>query len=156
MRNDRGQVLAPTYESVCAGDGHTEAIRIEWNPQVTSYDRLLRVFRRKYRGGSLFHTQYKAAIWFHDEEQRKKAMSLKRRVTVVWVFWMCLSILGCICTLLVWTRVERYLSLLWVPVALVLYPGQLHVLPSCPWYDAEAMHQKCLAKNAKQKENQRH
>lgn len=35
---------APTYGSVCAGDGHTEALKIEFDPDVISYDSLLAMF----------------------------------------------------------------------------------------------------------------
>lgn len=139
--------MHPTYESVCSGDGHTEAIQIEWDPEQTTYDRLLRVFLCSYRGGSLFYTQYKSAIWWHDEQQRKKAVSLKRRVTVAWVLWMSLSALVCVVVFLqLSASAHRYWSLLSAPVALFMFPGQLHVLPACPWYNAEAYHQKYLAK----------
>jgi len=32
----------PTYDSVCAGDGHTEAVRVEFDPSVLTYEALMR------------------------------------------------------------------------------------------------------------------
>merc|ERR1712194_177595 len=114
-------------ESVCGGDGHTEAMQIHWNPAETTYDRMLRIFLCQYRGGSLFYTQYKAAIWWHDEEQRKKARCLQIRVKLVWVLWMSLSILVCVWIMLQYhSSSSRYWSLLIAPAALVMFPGQLH------------------------------
>lgn len=67
-----GKSLNPTYKSVCGGDGHTEAIQITFDPQQVSYEELVR---------SLFaqHTprptkcQYKSAIWYADDTQKKVA-----------------------------------------------------------------------------------
>lgn len=62
----------PTYDSVCRGDGHTEAIRVEYDPEKVSYEDLLKVFFNSHspcRGDA----QYKSAIWYHDEEQREIA-----------------------------------------------------------------------------------
>ena len=33
----------PTYNSVCSGDGHTEAVKVEFNPEQLPYDGLLKV-----------------------------------------------------------------------------------------------------------------
>lgn len=144
-----GETKHPTYESACNGDGHTEAIQIHWNPAETSYDRMLRLFLCQYRGGSLFYTQYKSAIWWHDEEQRKKARCLKIRITIVWLVWMSLAVFLCVWIMLQYSSLkERYWSLLITLVALIMFPGQLHVLPSCPWHNAEAYHQKYLKKQS--------
>lgn len=62
----------PTYDSVCRGDGHTEALKIEYDESVTTYDDLLEFYWKRYHGsGSI--AQYKAAIWVHDEAQREAA-----------------------------------------------------------------------------------
>lgn len=79
-----GSAESPTYESVCAGDGHTEAIRVEFDPEEISYDDMLafyfktadispaRAVTGKLFGGEKW-TQYKNAVWTHSEEQRQKA-----------------------------------------------------------------------------------
>lgn len=60
----------PTYESVCRGDGHTEALKIRYDPQKTDYKELLDLFWKQYRGSS-GKPQYKSAIWYHNEEQKR-------------------------------------------------------------------------------------
>jgi len=52
------------------GDGHTEAIKLEYDPTQTSYDELLDSFWQQYRGGG-GKAQYKSAIWYHSEEQKQ-------------------------------------------------------------------------------------
>jgi len=64
-----GQNEDPTYESVCSGDGHTEALKITYNPSQTSFKELLALFWKQYRG-TTSNPQYKTAIWYHDEEQK--------------------------------------------------------------------------------------
>jgi len=63
---------APTYETVCGGDGHTEAIQVEYDPGWVTYNELLGHY---YNGHtpSAGKPQYKSAIWYHDEKQRKQA-----------------------------------------------------------------------------------
>lgn len=73
-RNDR-----PTYESVCGGDGHTEAIQIEYDPSETSYEELLQGFWQGHRPGPS-KVQYKSAIWYHDEEQKAVAEAAVKQV----------------------------------------------------------------------------
>lgn len=60
---------APTYGSVCAGDGHTEALRVEYDPDTVSYDKLLEVFWSLHNPSSRTTTQYKSAIWPQTPEQ---------------------------------------------------------------------------------------
>lgn len=62
----------PTYQSVCAGDGHTEAIRIAFDPDVISYEQLLGEF---YKQHEPYETkeQYKSAIWYASDEQKQVA-----------------------------------------------------------------------------------
>jgi len=67
-----GASPAPTYDSVCRGDGHTEALRVWYDPEQTSYEDLLKFYWKHYVGSTFFQ-QYKAAIWYHDEEQRAVA-----------------------------------------------------------------------------------
>lgn len=74
-----GTNLHPTYESVCRGDGHTEAIQIEYDPQEVSYDQLLDYFYAGCSADSGGYTQYKSAIWVHSDEQRRIAEETARK-----------------------------------------------------------------------------
>mmetsp|Transcript_5598 Transcript_5598/g.14301 ORF Transcript_5598/g.14301 Transcript_5598/m.14301 type:complete len:128 (-) Transcript_5598:321-704(-) len=73
---------APTYGSVCGGDGHLEAIRVEFDTAVVSYEQLLvNVFfqhphRRKAK------RQYSSAIFVHDDAQRSSAMRALKQAQV--------------------------------------------------------------------------
>lgn len=75
-----GSNPGPTYESVCAGDGHTEAIKITYDPQQVSYEQLLDVFYDSCPADSRGKAQYKSAVWVHSQEQHAIAEeSAKRR-----------------------------------------------------------------------------
>lgn len=71
-----GKNTNPTYESCCGGDGHTEAIKIEYDPAVVSYEKILDIFFRDSSGHSGGSVQYKSAIWTHSEEQKKIALDV--------------------------------------------------------------------------------
>lgn len=74
-----GKNPEPTYTSVCDGDGHTEAVRIEFNPDELSYQDLLEKFWQNYVGPG-GKAQYKTAIWCEDGEQVEQAKaSLKKQ-----------------------------------------------------------------------------
>jgi peptide methionine sulfoxide reductase msrA/msrB len=75
----------PTYEEVCTGKtGHYEAVQITYDPVKISYKDLLDVFWRQIDptdGGGQFAdrgSQYKTAIFYHNEEQRKIAEESKK------------------------------------------------------------------------------
>jgi peptide-methionine (S)-S-oxide reductase len=68
-----GKKANPSYDSVCAGDGHTEAIQIQYDPEKVTYDQLLDTFYRGCSADSRGKPQYKSAIWVHSEEQKKLA-----------------------------------------------------------------------------------
>jgi peptide-methionine (S)-S-oxide reductase len=75
-----GRKADPTYEEVSAGTtGHAEAVRILYDPRKISYSRLLEVFWRnidptaKDRQFCDSGSQYRSAIFYHDEEQRRLA-----------------------------------------------------------------------------------
>lgn len=67
-----GTAKSPTYRSVCSGDGHTEAVRLEFDPDVITYEQLMqRVLKdASGRGGPV---QYQSAVWYQNEEQAQVA-----------------------------------------------------------------------------------
>lgn len=81
-----GHKESPTYEEVSSGlTGHAEAVEILYDPQKVGYEKLLEVFWQnidptvKDRQFCDVGSQYRTAIFYHDEEQRRLAeMSLER------------------------------------------------------------------------------
>lgn len=71
-----GRSSNPTYESVCGGDGHTEAMRVWFDPSVTSYEALLERFFRDHDPTRRSKPQYKSALWYHSPEQQQAAQAL--------------------------------------------------------------------------------
>ena len=77
----------PTYEQVTTGTtGHTEAVQITYDPSKVSYEKLLDVFWRNIdplTANAQFcdhGNQYRAAIFYHDETQKKLAEKSKQAV----------------------------------------------------------------------------
>jgi peptide-methionine (S)-S-oxide reductase len=75
-----GHKKKPTYEEVSSGStGHTEAVQVVYDPGKVSYRQLLDVFWKNIdptvsdRQFCDVGTQYRAAIFWHDEEQRREA-----------------------------------------------------------------------------------
>jgi len=75
-----GYTPNPTYEEVCSGrTGHTETVRVVYDPSTVSYDTLLRVFWESHnptqgmRQGNDVGTQYRSAIFYRTEAQRQAA-----------------------------------------------------------------------------------
>ncbi|OWA51514.1 putative Peptide methionine sulfoxide reductase [Hypsibius exemplaris] len=64
----------PTYRSL--GD-HTEAIQIEYDPTQTDYKTLLGVFWRQHDSTAKYKSQYKSAIYYENDEQKKLAEESK-------------------------------------------------------------------------------
>ncbi|MBI2295061.1 MAG: peptide-methionine (S)-S-oxide reductase MsrA [Betaproteobacteria bacterium] len=83
-----GKTKNPTYEQVSSGrTGHAEIVQVEYDPSKVSYAKLLEVFWRNVDpiqkdGQFCDHgSQYRTAIFFHDDEQKKLAEASKAAVT---------------------------------------------------------------------------
>lgn len=79
-----GAVANPTYEQVCSGTtGHAEVAQISFEPAVITFEDLLFIFWRTHdpttlnRQGADVGTQYRSAIFYHNEEQRRIAEQSK-------------------------------------------------------------------------------
>jgi peptide-methionine (S)-S-oxide reductase len=73
-----GHVADPSYEAVCRGEtGHAECVQLTYDPQKVSYEDLLAVHftthtpTTKDREGNDVGTQYRSAVFYHDETQRE-------------------------------------------------------------------------------------
>jgi peptide-methionine (S)-S-oxide reductase len=82
-----GELANPTYEQVCSGrTGHAEAVQIVFDNEVISYEQLLEVFFELHdpttlnRQGADVGTQYRSAIFYHDDAQKEKAERVKAEV----------------------------------------------------------------------------
>ncbi|MFL6325796.1 MAG: peptide-methionine (S)-S-oxide reductase MsrA [Nitrososphaeraceae archaeon] len=88
-----GIVENPSYEEVCTGKtGHAESIQIEFDPTVTPYEKILDVFWHTHdpttlnRQGNDVGTQYRSAIFYHDQKQKELAEKSKRDLEKVGVY----------------------------------------------------------------------
>jgi len=75
-----GSMKNPDYNSVCTGTtGHAEAVEIYYDPSITTYEEILDVFFKTHdpttlnRQGADSGTQYRSAIFFHDEAEKQLA-----------------------------------------------------------------------------------
>lgn len=75
-----GWVKKPSYTLVCtSATGHAEAVQVKFDPKTVSYKKLLKIFfdnhdpTTKNRQGLDIGSQYRSAIFFHDEGQKKDA-----------------------------------------------------------------------------------
>ena len=77
-----GNMKSPSYEDVCSDEtGHVEAVEITYDPKKVSYGDLLKVFWQNHdptqlnRQGPDVGTQYRSAIFYHNEKQKQAALN---------------------------------------------------------------------------------
>jgi peptide-methionine (S)-S-oxide reductase len=82
-----GDVENPTYKEVCNGTtGHAEVAQITYDPSVVDFAGLLEVFWQTHdpttlnRQGADVGTQYRSAVFYHDDAQRKTAEAYKQKL----------------------------------------------------------------------------
>jgi peptide-methionine (S)-S-oxide reductase len=118
-----GHTQNPTYEEVCSGrTGHTEVVRVVFDPKQISYEKLLKTFWENHdptqgmRQGNDVGTQYRSAIYTFNDAQRTAAEASKA------AYQKALSAKG-------------------------IGSTTTEIAPSGPFYFAEDYHQQYLAKN---------
>tara|TARA_B100000497_G_scaffold125799_1_gene163066 strand:- start:589 stop:1104 length:516 start_codon:yes stop_codon:yes gene_type:complete len=79
-----GEVQDPTYREICSGNsGHAEVTQIHYDPKIVSFETLLDWLWRSHdpttlnRQGADIGTQYRSAIFYHNEAQREAAEASK-------------------------------------------------------------------------------
>jgi peptide-methionine (S)-S-oxide reductase len=82
-----GHTKNPSYQQVCSGlTGHAEVCQIKYDPAKIGFDELLAVFWKTHdpttlnRQGNDFGTQYRSAVFFHNEQQKELAEKYKREL----------------------------------------------------------------------------
>ena len=82
-----GTIKNPAYREVCAGvTGHAEVCQIYYNPNEISFQELLEVFWQTHdpttlnRQGNDVGTQYRSAVFFHNENQKSISIELKNKL----------------------------------------------------------------------------
>ncbi len=88
-----GEVRNPTYEQVCSGkSGHAEVVRLVFDQDLISYRQLLEIFFTLHdptqlnRQGNDIGSQYRTAIFYHDQDQKQQAEQIIQEMTeqAVW------------------------------------------------------------------------
>ncbi len=81
-----GKMENPSYEAVSSGEtGHAEAIQLTFNPKIISYEKLVEIFFATHdpttmnRQGADIGSQYRSAIFFHNDKQRQTAYEVKEK-----------------------------------------------------------------------------
>ena len=82
-----GQIDNPKYDEMHDGHtGHAESVELEFDPKVVTYEKLLDLFFKMHdpttlnRQGNDLGNQYRSAIFYHNEDQKKTALGFKAKV----------------------------------------------------------------------------
>lgn len=82
-----GQLENPTYKDICTGTtGHAEVCELTYDPEKISFEELLEVFWKTHdpttlnQQGADRGTQYRSAVFYHDDEQKKIAEAYKKKL----------------------------------------------------------------------------
>jgi peptide-methionine (S)-S-oxide reductase len=88
-----GNIKNPAYREVISGrTGHAEAIQLQFDPRKISYEELLHIFFSTHDPTTLNRqqndvgTQYRSAVFYHSEEQKKTAEKTKQQLEQEKVF----------------------------------------------------------------------
>jgi peptide-methionine (S)-S-oxide reductase len=88
-----GVVENPSYDQVCTGKtGHAESIEIQFDPKIISFEKILDIFWHTHdpttinRQGNDVGTQYRSAIFYHDEKQKEIAEKSRRELERLGVY----------------------------------------------------------------------
>jgi peptide-methionine (S)-S-oxide reductase len=83
-----GTTVNPTYKQVCTGKtGHAESVQVSYNPSKLSYREILEIFFSVHdpttlnRQGADVGTQYRSAIFYHNDQQKRVAEELIRELS---------------------------------------------------------------------------
>tara|TARA_R110002051_G_scaffold4043_6_gene21439 strand:+ start:6944 stop:7483 length:540 start_codon:yes stop_codon:yes gene_type:complete len=81
----------PTYREICSGlTGHAEVVQVTFDPTIISYEDILIIFMTTHdpttlnRQGADTGTQYRSVIYYHNDEQQKKAKIILNEMQVVY------------------------------------------------------------------------
>ncbi len=82
-----GTKINPDYDEVCSGTtGHAEVCQIKFDPEIISYDDILKVFWKTHnpttlnKQGADVGTQYRSVVFYHNDEQKEKAKFYKNEL----------------------------------------------------------------------------
>ena len=82
-----GRTINPTYKDICTGlTGHAEVIQVDFDPSVITFPELLEVFWSTHdpttlnRQGYDTGTQYRSAVFYHDDAQQAAAETYKKEL----------------------------------------------------------------------------
>ncbi|MBU3021977.1 peptide-methionine (S)-S-oxide reductase MsrA [Aestuariibacter sp. A3R04] len=83
-----GHVDNPSYEAVCKGDtGHAEVVRIDFDSSKISYREILEIFFALHnptqinRQGNDVGPQYRSAVFYHNDDQKREAQNIIQEMT---------------------------------------------------------------------------